>query len=327
MDSNMNSAAKLDPREEHVRISGAQPGTTLFLRGLPPKETRNGNDSRNIVLYVHGATFPSALSIAYRFDGWSWRDALCDAGFHVWALDLQGYGLSDPYAEMERDPEAAEPLGRAAEASRQIDAAVRFIRERHCGARVSLIAHSWGTMAAGLFAGRSPQLVERIVFFGPIAPRAATAPAPCLPAWKLVSDQEQGARFVADTPQQEASVLLDRHFKEWAKRYLDSDPQSRRRSPPSVKVPTGPLQEIGEAWAGVLAYDPALIQSPVAIMRGEWDSLCTDADAKWLFDALKVAPLKRDVKFSRSGHLMHLEEGRAALHRESITFLQGHDQI
>src|SRR5437588_3922497 len=35
--------------------------------------------------YVHGGTFPSGLSIAHRFDGRSWRDELCAAGFHVWA--------------------------------------------------------------------------------------------------------------------------------------------------------------------------------------------------------------------------------------------------
>lgn len=323
----MNAAAKIDPREEHVRIPGTQPGTTLFLRGLPAAEVAGESTIAKFVLYVHGATFPSALSVAYRFDGRSWRDALCEAGFHVWALDLHGYGLSDPYAQMQGDATAAAPLGRAAEASQQVEAAVRFVSERHGGARVSLIAHSWGTMAAGNFAGRCPDLVERVVFFGPIARREATAPPPRLPAWKLVSVQEQGDRFVADTPKNEAPVLLDRHFKEWAEHYLDSDPQSRTRTPFSVKVPTGPLQEIGEAWAGALAYDPTLIRAPVAILRGEWDSLCTDADAKWLFNALKSAPLKRDVKFSRGGHLMHLEEGRAALQREAITFLQGQDTV
>jgi hypothetical protein len=39
-----------------------------------------------------------------------------------------------------------------------------------------------------------------------------------------------------------------------------------------------------------LAYDPGLIRAPVAIIRGEWDSLATDADARWLFDALKASP-------------------------------------
>jgi pimeloyl-ACP methyl ester carboxylesterase len=61
------------------------------------------------------------LSIAHRFDGRSWRDALCDAGFHVWGLDFHGFGESDPYPQMSEPAEAHLPLGRAAECSRQLE--------------------------------------------------------------------------------------------------------------------------------------------------------------------------------------------------------------
>ena len=102
-----------------------------------------------------------------------------------------------------------------------------------------------------------------------------------------------------------------------------SDPASRTRSPVAVKVPSGAFQDIFDAWAGELAYDPGLVRSPVAIIRGEWDAYCTDADACWLFDALSAAPEKCDVKISRGTHLMHLETMRHALYRESIAFLTG----
>ncbi len=65
--------------------------------------------------------------------------------------------------------------------------------------------------------------------------------------------------------------------------------------------------------------------APVAIIRGEWDGLCTDADAAWLFDAFARSPVRRDIKIARATHLMHLEAMRGALHRETITFLQGGD--
>jgi hypothetical protein len=52
----------------------------LFLRRLAASSGSAGP----AVLYVHGATFASGLSIAHRLDGRSWRDALCDAGFCVW---------------------------------------------------------------------------------------------------------------------------------------------------------------------------------------------------------------------------------------------------
>jgi pimeloyl-ACP methyl ester carboxylesterase len=247
------------------------------------------------------------------------------AGFHVWGLDFHGFGYSDPYPEMAQPAEANPPLGRAAACSRQLEAAVRFICRRQGVARVSLIVHSWGSIVAGAFAGRCPELVDRLVFFGPIARRDPHGERQLLPGWRPVSLQDQWDRFVADVPAGAAPVLSRQHFDEWGERYLDTDAQSRARQPAAVQVPGGAFQDIYDAWAGELAYDPALVRAPVAIIRGEWDSLCTDADARWLFDALSNAPLRRDIKIARATHLMHLEENRFALYREAECFLKGGD--
>jgi hypothetical protein len=84
--TDFSAAIQLDPREQHFRIPGPRKELSLFLRFLPARES--GFQPRRAVLYVHGATFPSALSIAHRFDGASWRDALGEAGFDVWGLDF-----------------------------------------------------------------------------------------------------------------------------------------------------------------------------------------------------------------------------------------------
>ena len=62
------------------------------------------------------------------------------------------------------------------------------------------------------------------------------------------------------------------------------------------------------------------------LIRGAWDSYCTDADARWLCDAMAASPLRRDVKIARATHLMHLEENRIALYREAQAFLEAGDQ-
>ena len=320
-------APKLHPRETHHWIAGPLPGLRLFLRHLPPAAP--GRRPARPALYIHGGTFPSALSIAHRFDDRSWRDALCEAGFDVWGLDFHGYGESDRYPEMAAPAEANPPLCRAGDAAGQVEAAVRFIVDHHNGARPSLIAHSWGTMPACLFAGRFPGLVDRLVLFGPIARRqpARHTQQPAAPAWRVVTPADQWARFTEDVPAHEQPVLSRRHFDEWAERYLDSDRSSRTREPAGVQTPTGPFADIADAWNGRLAYDPALVQAPVAIVRGEWDGLIPDADARWLFDAFRRAPLKRDIKIARGTHLMHLEAMRHALYAESIAFLQGGDEL
>jgi pimeloyl-ACP methyl ester carboxylesterase len=324
MDTIMNTTTKLDPREEHFRIPSPHSGLSLFLRHLPASAAVAQRQQRP-VLYVHGGTFPSGLSIAHRFDGLSWRDVLNAVGFDVWGLDFHGFGLSDPYPEMAEPAEAHPPLGRAAGCSRQLEAAVRFIGERYGDPLVSLLAHSWGSIVAGEFAGRRPELVDRMVFFGPIARRQPKGERQHLPGWRLVSVKDQWDRFVADVPAGEAPVLARRHFDDWGECYLDSDAESRSRSPAAVKVPSAAFQDIFDAWAGEFAYDPGRVRAPIAIVRGEWDSLCTDADGRWLFDAFKNAPLRRDIKIARATHLMHLEENRFALYRETETFLAGAD--
>jgi pimeloyl-ACP methyl ester carboxylesterase len=314
---------KLDSREEHFRIPGPRRDLLLFLRYLAAADT--AFRPRRAVLYIHGATFPSALSVAHRFDGSSWRDALNDAGFDVWGLDFYGFGHSDRYPEMDQPATDNAPLCVAEDALQQVAAAASFILERQDIAKISLITHSWGSMPACLFAAANPTLIDRLVLFGPIGQRGPRRyeTAPVFPAWRIVTPQDQWHRFIEDVPKSEPLVLSRAHFAEWSERYLDSDPESRKRNPAGVKTPLGPFSEIIKAWHGRLAYDPAQVQAPVAIIRGEWDGLMLDDDAKWLFDALSNAPEKRDIKISRGTHLMHLETMRQALWRESINFLRG----
>jgi pimeloyl-ACP methyl ester carboxylesterase len=319
------TAPKLDQREEQFSVPSPHAGLSLFLRYLPPAKSTTPN--RRVVLYAHGATFPSAVSIAHRFDGRSWRDELCDAGFHVWALDFHGFGsFSDPYPEMAEPAENYAPLGRAEAAGRQLEAAVRFVRDHHGVPRLSIVAHSWGSIVSGCLAGRCPDLIDRLVFFGAIARRERCEDPVRLPGWRLISLADQWNRFVADVPDGEPPVLLKRHFEEWGEAYLDVDPHSRERHPVAVRTPSGAFQDIFDAWGGELAYDPGRIRAPVAIIRGEWDSLCTDEDAAWLMAALSASPIRRDIKIGRATHLMHLEENRRALYREAQTFLCGGDE-
>ncbi len=142
----------------------------------------------------------------------------------------------------------------------------------------------------------------------------------------LISLKDQWDRFTRRRSRRPVSRCCRAGiFDEWGEFYLDTDPKSRTRSPAAVKNPSGAFQDIYDAWAGELAYDPARIRAPVAIIRGEWDAMCPDADARWLFDALSAAPVRRDIKIGRATHVIHLEENRFALYRETETFLAGAD--
>jgi branched-chain amino acid transport system substrate-binding protein len=305
-----------------VRVPVDSTGLNVAVHHLaPPRPSRYAP-----VLFVHGATFPSALAAGYEFDGTSWMGDMARHGFDVWALDFVGYGASDRYPAM-REPASAHPaLGRATDAARQISAAVAFIERHEHATKVSLVAHSWGTLAAGLYASTHPGAVDRLVLFGPVALRQGVAPdAEGDSAYWYVTEEAQRARFVGYVPAGERAVLDPRHFAGWGPAYMATDSTSRSRTPPSVEVPSGPIADINDAWSGHFPYDPGAIRVPVLIVRGEWDTVTRDGDLTWLFHALTHAPLKREVTIDHGTHVMHLEASRYQLYRETETFLAADD--
>jgi pimeloyl-ACP methyl ester carboxylesterase len=274
------------------------------------------------VLYVHGATFPTALSVGYRFGGHSWADHLHRHGFDVWAFDFIGFGGSTRPPAMHAPAAGVLPIGRAAEAAIALGAVVDRIRSTRGGARVHLVAHSWGTMVAGLLASDRPEAVGRFVMFGPFAERQVTGlPSPeVIGAWRGVSTAEQLKRFVEDVPPGHAPVLLEPDLTDWGPAYLATDPEADGRTPAAVRIPNGPQADVIAAMSGRLAFDPGKVAVPTLIVRGAWDHLCHDDDAAWLMKTLGARD-KTDVVIPEATHLMHLERGRDGLFAATTDWL------
>ncbi|MBN9007999.1 MAG: alpha/beta hydrolase [Rhizobiales bacterium] len=274
------------------------------------------------VLYIHGATFPSALSIGYRFEGRSWADHLHAQGFDVWGFDFVGFGGSPPYRQMSEPAAGNKPLGRTPDAVPQIAAVVEHIRRETGGERVHLVAHSWGTMAAGAYAAAFPESVARLVMFGPIVQRSMVGlPKPdAIGAWRHLSVAEQLARFVEDVPPDHPPVLIEPDLALWGPAWLATDAEASTRSPHAVKVPNGPLADNIAALSGQLAYDPNRVSAPTLVVRGAWDNLCQNPDAAWLMSRLG-AQEKANVVIPAATHLMHLERGRDGLFAATADWL------
>jgi pimeloyl-ACP methyl ester carboxylesterase len=162
------------------------------------------------------------------------------------------------------------------------------------------------------------------VLFAPIVARTAAATPAAgtpLPSHFPLSLLAQYRRFIEDVPRGQAQVLEEAHFLAWGSAFLATDPDGARRTPPSVNTPSGPVADIGALWSGRALYDPSLVHAPVLLVHGEWDSLCTGADAKRLLAGLESAD-KSGVTIERGTHLMHLESQRLELHRTVNVFLE-----
>jgi len=263
------------------------------------------------VLVVHGATFGTSLSGAYRIGGRSWFDELSEAGFETWGLDFQGFGASDRYAEGDC---GSEP-GRAPDAAAQLGMALQFVRRESTCASLALVAHSWGTLPAGVLLAGNPGLVERAVFYGPVVAAQSREPlAATMPAFLEMTRDLQWGAFAAGVPKGMEPPIGSAQFERWIKAYLEGMV--------SVRVPAGPAIDIECARRGALPYDPGRIETPMLVIRGSWDAVTTEADSIRFFQALSQSQEKQLTWIHGGTHRMHLESCRSQLYRAVEGFLK-----
>jgi pimeloyl-ACP methyl ester carboxylesterase len=275
------------------------------------------------VLFVHGATFPSALAADFPFGGRSWMERLAARGHDTWALDFLGFGRSDRYQEMAGADAAGVPLGDSNDAAVQISSAVGFIRHTTRAPRVCLIAHSWGCIPAARFVAANPQMIKRFAMYAPVVTRPGPRERPPEQRFWDVSADYQRQRFAGLVPAGVSPLIDPADLEPWLESYVASDPTSAVRAPPSARVPYGPTADIDRLWNGVELFDPAEIRVPTLIVYGEWDVTTTTEDALRLYRALAHAPERQLTLLDRGTHIMHLELARTRLYAAVTAFLEG----
>ncbi|MEH6419012.1 alpha/beta hydrolase [Pseudomonas sp. CGJS7] len=275
-----------------------------------------------VALYVHGATFPSELSVGWRMQGVSWLDHLQAQGFDAWSLDFAGYGQSERPPLFDADPRSAPPWGDYRMGASQLAAAIAAIRRQRPRTPIHLIAHSWGTLPARQAAIEHPDAVSKLVLFGPVATREGPREDAPAPAWALIGSAEQRPRQRSGLPADAPTPVSAEEIERWCAAYLATDPGSATRSPPSVRIPNGPIADIDRLWAGENLVDNARVRQPTLIVRGEWDHVTTDADAARLYAELSGAAERRDAKISGGNHWLHLQPRRTALWSTVSAFLR-----
>jgi len=212
--------------------------TDIIVDGLALSVVRHGDAPAGAtpVIYVHGATFPSALAVNWRFaDGHSWADDLADAGHDPWSFDFAGYGGSARYTEMAVEAVPG-PLGRSDLAVRQLAAVVDHVRSHTGAAKVVLLAHSWGGVVASRCAAEYPDGIEKLVLFAPIIRRETPDPpdGKALPGWMPMPLAAQIKRFREDVPAGEDELISDAMFAPGAPPIWQPTRSPRRaRRPPS----------------------------------------------------------------------------------------------
>src|ERR1700686_3251919 len=114
---------------ESYLIPSGDAGIGLYVRNKRPASmTRFAGEK--ILLFVHGATYPSESAFDLPIEGASMMDLIAARGYDVYLVDVRGYGRSTRPPEMSLPPEANKPIVSTETALRDLGAAVDHVRKR-----------------------------------------------------------------------------------------------------------------------------------------------------------------------------------------------------
>jgi pimeloyl-ACP methyl ester carboxylesterase len=302
-------------------------GVELFVRNKRPAGMQTFPSDR-IVLFVHGATFPSESTFDLSLDGLSWMDFIARAGYDVYLVDVRGYGGSTrPAATSEAGGRGA-PIATLAEAVDDVDAAVEFIRRRRNVERLNLLGWSWGTQIMGRYAATHGDKVDRLVLYAPLWQRRveplSTRGVDLKAPYRLVNVAAAKSRWLAGVAQEKQEHLIPRGwFETWVTATLATDPWGSKQTPPIIRAPNGVFVELLTPGEWVPPYDPAAIKAPTLLIKAEWDADTPSYMAQTLFPLLANAPMKQYVEIGEGTHSVMLERNRMQLFRVVQSFLDG----
>jgi alpha-beta hydrolase superfamily lysophospholipase len=92
-------------------------------------EGAKGSDD-NVVLFVHGATFPSTPDFDLQYKDYSWADWMVRRGYVVYMFDKRNYGFSTREKAMGEAAAANRPVSRSFLVIRDIGTVVDHIRNK-----------------------------------------------------------------------------------------------------------------------------------------------------------------------------------------------------
>lgn len=312
--------------ETHEFQVESDPGIAIYVRNKHPAGMTDFSPARTVV-YVHGATYPASTSFDLALDGFSWMDYIARHGYDVYLMDVRGYGASTRPVAMDRPAHENPPVARTAEAMRDLDAVIDFVRHRRGIDRTCLLAWSWGTAITQWYTSLHGTKVGKLALYAPLwireTPSLVQASPGPTPAYRTVDMTHARERWLTGVPEAKRADLIPKGwFETWASATIATDPVGAKQNPPVLRAPNGVVADGLQYWgAGNIPWKPEDIRVPVLLIKAEWDSDTPAYMAHNLFPRLTGAPWKRYVELGEGTHTLLMESNRLYLFREVQRFL------
>ena len=319
-------------------IDAVDPGIRLFVRNKQADPAiRATND--NVVLFIHGATFPSTPDFDLQYQDYSWADWMVQHGYIVYMFDKRNYGFSTREKAMDEPAAKNRPVTRSFQAIRDIGAVVDYIQKQHHISKVNLIGWSWGATTAGFYTSLHSDKVNRLVLYAPAyayamhtnlgagtAMQNKRKPSDfnyALGAYRLASKAANDARWDGEIPVADKDSFRAQGVRDaFAIEALKTDPTSESRSPASLRAPNGVLEDSFMQATGRRIWNASSIYVPTLVIAGEFDTWSFPEDRELLMRDLTNAPVKKSVLIPNATHFVLFEKGRFQLYSEIDAFLK-----
>jgi pimeloyl-ACP methyl ester carboxylesterase len=342
--STIQSASALVRTDHYVPVrKSIAPGMSggdakVYVREVASPVASGIPAARRVVLFVHGAGTPGEVAFDVPYADYSWMAYLANAGFDVFAMDMEGYGRSTRPASMndacnlpkaqqaqfvpgvipaECPPSHPGAITTLESDWNDIDAVVDHLRALRGVDQVALLGWSQGGPRTAGYALRHPAKVSRLFLLAPAYAREmrGTAPDPAAKADGQMGTQSQAEfaknwdRQVGCTNQYEAATS-ESIWKEM----LASDSVAAKWGPGVRRAPNV------VSWGFNQSTAPKL-KVPYAMVAGEHDKQVSPERVHTLYEDLGSTD-KVLIDLACSSHNAMWEKNHLVLFKASLEWLR-----
>ena len=94
-----------------------------------------------------------------------------------------------------------------------------------------------------------------------------------------------------------------------------------------MRIPAGPVADIGEAQAGRYPYAAGDVRVPVFVVYGDHDTVVGDAAAAAFLARFDASPLRWRLRIDHGTHVVHLERARRSLYESVDAFIHAAEAL
>jgi pimeloyl-ACP methyl ester carboxylesterase len=313
-------------RQDHLIKNSS--GMGIHIRSIKPSKQK---PKPTPVLLVHGGGGSGIATFDPGIREYSLSEDLVASGHPVYLVNIRGWANSFRPEAMNEPANKNEPQVNSSQAVEDILAAASWVLKEEKVSKFNLLGWAsgghWAAMFTSLYNDRVNKLILINTMYGVAAPwtLGAASDPENVEAYRLATAEGLTRRWEASIPVENKEEWRDNAIaKAYQRACLESDPTSRDRTPPSVRIPYGYWKEHLEMSRGKKFYEASSIRTPVLLVRSELDFWSRPEDLAAFKTELTNSPRLVTKQISQSTHFIFFdkpEKGRAEFISSVLNFL------